>query len=202
MRISRWRDRESPDDVQLLRQMAETRDPEAFSQFYDRHARLVYSVAWRILRNDGDAEDVTQEVFMRVWEQAARYNPQQAPAGSWIVAIARNRAIDRIRSRGRREAKERPLSEDPQMMSVTPVAADPSPEEAVEAAESRQKIREALDSIPESQRQIIFLAYFEGLTHQEIASKLSEPLGTVKTRMRMGMLKLAELLKPYVGGRP
>lgn len=165
---------------------AQNRD--AFSQFYDRYSPIVYSLALRMLRVQSDAEDLLQEVFLQVWRQATAYNAERGSPEAWLINIARSRAIDKLRSIRRRE-RSFVLTDDP--------AAAESPDNVETSAgesETRLAMNSALASLPEAQRRVLELAYFDGLSQTEIAARLAEPLGTVKTRMRSGILRLRGML--------
>lgn len=163
------------------------RNEGAFRLLYDRYADLVYSVAMRVLADSAAAQDVVQDVFLRFWRFPQSFDPERGRFMSWLLSVARNRAVDEVRARGRRRLHELPPVEgadDP----VDEAAADPA-RLAVLSAE-RREIRTALHTLPDEQRQVIELAYFAGLTQQEIAAQLQTPLGTIKTRVRLGMRKL------------
>lgn len=164
-------------------------DQLAFGELYDRHARLVFSLALRILQDRSDAEDVVQEVFTQVWAQAARYDPGRGAVAAWMLMLARSRAIDRLRAR-----RARP--ESAAEASIAESVADSSATQDLELLSSEQvaRLRLALQELPEAQRKALELAYYEGLTHAEVATRLSEPLGTVKTRIRQAVIKLRESL--------
>ena len=171
----------------LIQQVAK-QDREAFSQLYDRCSSLVFSLAIRMLRELPDAEDLLQEVFLQVWRQASNYDAERGSPEAWIVNITRSRAIDKLRSIRRRE-KSFVLTDDP-------ARAESSDNVETSAAESETRLamNSALKNLPQAQRSVLELAYFDGLTQTEIAEKLSEPLGTVKTRMRAGIQRLRELV--------
>jgi RNA polymerase sigma-70 factor (ECF subfamily) len=165
---------------------AQNRD--AFSQFYDRYSPIVYSLALRMLRVQLDAEDLLQEVFLQVWRQATAYSAERGSPEAWLINIARSRAIDRLRAIRRRE-RSFVLTDDP--------AAAESPDNVeTSAGESETKLamNSALANLPETQRRVLELAYFDGLSQTEIAARLAEPLGTVKTRMRSGIQRLRGML--------
>jgi RNA polymerase sigma-70 factor (ECF subfamily) len=173
----------------LVRRMAEG-DRNAFARFYDRHARQVYPLILRITRDPADAADVLQEVFWEAWQGAASYDPGRGTPEAWIFMRARTRAIDKVRSvRRRSETFVAPADE-----RVTAAAADPGGD-AAERAEDRGLVLGALGQLPEAQREVIELAYYGGLTQTEIAERLKQPLGTVKTRIRLGLERLREVLK-------
>jgi RNA polymerase sigma-70 factor (ECF subfamily) len=160
-------------------------DQHALAELYDRHARLVFSLALRILQERADAEDVVQEVFAQVWTQAGRYDPGRGAVAAWMLMLARSRAIDRLRAR-----RARPGA------AVEAGAAETVPDSATTqdlqllSAEQVGRLQRALEDLPEAQRQALELAYYEGLTHAEIAARLAEPLGTIKTRIRQAVIKL------------
>jgi len=175
-----------------LIQRAATQDREAFSQLYDRFSTLVFSLAMRMLRAQSDAEDLLQEVFMQVWRQAGNYSQERGSPEAWIINIARSRAIDKLRSIRRRD-KSFVLTDDP--------AGAESPDNVEKAAgdtEARLAMTSALGHLPEAQRRVLELAYFGGLSQTEIADRLKEPLGTVKTRMRAGIQRLRSMLETQV----
>ena len=173
--------------LHLIQQVAK-QDRDAFSQLYDRFSTLVFSLAMRMLKARSDAEDLLQEVFVQVWRQAQNYSAERGSPEAWIINIARSRAIDKIRSI-RRMQKSFVLTDDP--------ARAESPENVESSAaesETRLTMNSALANLPDPQRKVLELAYFDGLTQNEIADRLAEPLGTVKTRMRSGIQKLREIL--------
>ena len=165
---------------------------------YDRYSTLVYSLALRILRNTGDAEDVTQEVFAQLWAHASRFDPSRGAVGAWLSVIARSRALDRLR----RQAGARSAT-GPDVLTAIP---DPAPSVEVVAASAEQvtAAREALASLPLEQRTALELAYYEGLTQAEIAAKTATPLGTVKTRIRAGLQRIRDAMtaRSATGGEP
>jgi RNA polymerase sigma-70 factor, ECF subfamily len=171
----------------LIRQAA-NQDREAFSQLYDRFSSLVYTLAMRMLRVPSDAEDLLQEVFVQVWHQANRYSEERGSPEAWIINIARSRAIDKLRARRRME-KSFVLTDDPARAESTD-----NVESSAAESEAKLTMNSALANLPEAQRRVLALAYFEGLSQSEIADRLKEPLGTVKTRMRSGIHRLRDLL--------
>ena len=175
--------------VALLARIAQG-DREAFSRFYDAFAGLALGLISRIVRDPAASEDVLQEVFWQIWQEAARYDPRRGSPEAWVVMRSKTRAIDRLRAiRRRGKTFVAPVDE-----SVTRSSEAPSENPGV-AAETRGLVRSALDGLPEAQRRVVELAFFEGLTQSEIASRLGEPLGTVKTRARMGLERLRSLMK-------
>ncbi len=161
-------------------------DRDAFSRFYDRTAPIAFGLIRRVLRDPEAAADVLQEVFWQIWQEAGRYDPSRGSPEAWVVMRAKARAIDRLRSirRGDRTFVA-PVDES---VAGGP-AASPAPNPAV-VAEDRGLVQSALAQLPEAQRRVIELAFFEGLTQSEIATRLGEPLGTVKTRTRLGLDRL------------
>lgn len=168
----------------LIRQMADG-DRQAFGLFYDRLAPLAFGLIRRIVGNEAEAEEVLQEVFWQVWQDAGSFDEGRGSPEAWVLNRARSRAIDRVRSiRRRGETFVGPLEG-----VAGEAAADPARNPAAAAAD-RLSVRSALALLPQAQRQVIELAYFGGFTQAEVARHLGEPLGTVKTRMRMGLDKL------------
>lgn len=165
-------------------------DADACGAFYDRYARLAYPLILRILRDRDDAADVLQEVFWEAWEAAATYDPARGSPEAWIVTRARARAIDRLRAvRRRGETFVAPLDEG---RAAAPVERGG---DISEQAADRTVVEGALDRLPEAQREVIELAYYGGYTQTEIADRLKQPLGTVKTRMRLGLERLRGIVK-------
>jgi RNA polymerase sigma-70 factor, ECF subfamily len=181
--------RDHADDAARLADVAGG-DAGALGVLYDRHIRAVYSIALRVLRDESEAEDVVQDVFAQVWRQSSRYDRTRGTVAAWLMTIARTRAIDRLRTR-----RARPDSSAAALdMSTEPVAPSIDPAVVIDAERDAQRVRLALDQLPLVQRLALELAYFEGLTQSEIAERLEEPLGTVKTRIRLGLLKLRDAL--------
>jgi RNA polymerase sigma-70 factor (ECF subfamily) len=164
-------------------------DRGAMAELYDRYVHLVFSLACRIVTLPADAEDVVQEVFTQAWKQAVRYDAARASAAGWLLNIARTRAIDRVRANRTRQRLSGP---DDQIESVR--TTEENQEQRAIEGERAERVRAALASLGQAQREAIDLAYFGGLSHGEIAARLDEPLGTVKTRIRSGLLKLREAL--------
>lgn len=174
-------------DVELLRRIARG-DREAFAEFYDRHAALMYSVATKILGNSNEAQDVLQEVCLQIWEKAGRFDPHLGRAASWAAILARNRAVDRMRALQRRSR----LAEQAGQEQTTTTGPLDSVNELQFGHERADLIQSAIQELPEEQRKAIELAYFSGLTQEEISKKLNTPLGTIKARIRRGLLKLRD----------
>lgn len=178
-------------DVVLMRLIAQ-QQTEALSALYDRYSRLVFSLAAQVVGDRETAEEITQDVFLRVWENAAVYRPETAKVTTWITSITRYRAIDILRQR-----RSRPQTDDFAWAetSVLPDLEIDGPEEATTHALVHQRLRSAVNALPPEQRTVLALAYFYGLSHSQIAARLDQPLGTVKTRIRMAMLRLRDLLQ-------
>lgn len=176
-------------DQEAVRRMA-GRDPDALAELYDRYARLIYSFALRIVGDQAEAEDVVQDVFSQAWAQAPRYQASRGAVAAWLLTISRSRAIDRLRARRARPDSE--PADDSQLRGLV----DPAePHDAgVFTREQIARLRGAMGSLPVLQRVAIEMAYFEGLTQSEIAARIDEPLGTVKTRVRLALLKLREAM--------
>jgi len=173
-------------DVKLLKAVARG-DEQALAQLYDSYRVILFGLLVRILNSREEAEDVLQEVFLQVWRRARDFDETRGKPFTWLVTLARSRAIDRLRSLGARDR-------------VAQASVREAAEEVSDAArdtfrsEQRALVTSALSQLPEEQKRPLVLAYFDGLTQSEIAAKLGAPLGTVKTRMRAGMIKLRELL--------
>jgi RNA polymerase sigma-70 factor (ECF subfamily) len=181
-----------PDDIRtdlaLLARIV-ARDQSALGELYDRHSRLLFGLILRIVRERGEAEEVLQEVFVQAWTRADSYNAGLGSPVGWLIGIARNRAVDRLRSNAVRARAEG------QAIPAPPVE---TPEAQTSINELRREVRGALASLPEDQRELIEQAYFEGLTQSELAARFRLPLGTVKTRVRSGLLGLRALLQRSV----
>jgi len=183
-------DRERSADIRCIKEMA-AGDASGLSAIYDRHSTAVYSLALRIVREESEAEDVVQEVFAQAWRQAGRYDARRGSVIAWLLIMTRTRAIDRLRMRQARP--DRQSTPDPAVLEQLP-AASADPASGMVAQEDAQRVRQALDALPLLQRMAIELAFFEGLTQSEIAERLEQPLGTVKTRIRLGLLKMRDAL--------
>ncbi|HEY0099046.1 MAG TPA: sigma-70 family RNA polymerase sigma factor [Pyrinomonadaceae bacterium] len=178
-------------DTELLHAVARG-DESALAALYDRYNSILLGLLLRILHSRVEAEDVLQEVFIQIWQRAANFDEARGRGFTWMVTLARSRAIDRLRSlQSRQRADDTALRDAPE-------AVGDASDDAYHA-EQREIVRGALAQIPEEQRRALLLAYFEGLTQSEIAARLGQPLGTVKTRMRSGMSKLRELLDERMG---
>ncbi len=181
--------RDEPGDEELIARIGLS-DSSAMRLLYARHGRTVFGVALRIIGEPSAAEEVAQDVFVRVWQKAGTYRAEKAKVATWLARIARNRAIDALRARRSREllpsraGKEQEASE-----SMT------DPLDAAWASMRDERVRDAVAALPPEQRRALSLAFFQGLTHREIAESLGEPLGTVKSRVREAMRKLRTILE-------
>lgn len=174
------------DDQTLIRLMSKG-DEGALSELYDRFGRLVYSIALNALGDTSLAEEITQDVFFRVWKNAATYRAEHGKVVTWMAGITRNRAIDEIRRLNvRPEAELSPWGDE----EVGLMDEKMNVEESIELTQRQNRVRKAISQLPHEQRQVLAYAYFQGYSHREIAEKLNEPLGTVKTRIRLAMKKL------------
>ena len=180
-------------DANLLNAIAR-QDEQALASLYDRYRRILFGLLMRILRSREEAEDVLQEVFLQVWRQAPDFDARRGRPFTWLVTLARSRAIDRLRQLGSRQRLA---------SSATEFAGEGISDAAENTfrSEQRELVAAAMTELSEDQRRTLTLAYFEGLTQAEIAERLRSPLGTVKTRMRSGMIKLRELLSQKMESR-
>jgi len=164
------------------------RDPQALAELYDRYGGMVYRLVLRIVRDTGIAEDLVQETFLRVWNRAGGFDAERGAAGPWLLAIARNRALDYLRAQSRRGPNTLELNETEHPAHFVDFSA-----EALNFDLARQ-VRRALEQLTREQREAIELAYFEGMSQSEIAERMGQPLGTVKTWMRRAMLRMRETM--------
>jgi RNA polymerase sigma-70 factor (ECF subfamily) len=177
-------------DEALLADLAETADQAALSELYDRYQAVMYGLAMRITKDSALAQDAVQEAFVGVWRNASRYTPGRASVRTWILSITHHRAIDLVRRR--RPTNTLPEGDEP-VTSAALVSPDVWPE--VERAVNATAVRAAIGELPELQREAIEMAYFQGLTQVEIASKTGAPLGTVKSRVRLGLQQMRRVLE-------
>jgi RNA polymerase sigma-70 factor, ECF subfamily len=188
-RETRGRDQ---DWAALIKRVADG-DQSALTELYDSTNRLVFGLVLRVVGDRATAEEVVLDVYTQVWRQAGNYDTQRGAPLAWIMTIARTRGIDRLRSGKHEFRNKEPLESIGEARS-----ASASPEENTVISERRVLVRSALDSLSAEQREVIELAYYSGLSHSEIALKLNQPLGTVKTRTRLGMMKLRDTLRPML----
>ena len=184
-------------DEQLLLAIA-SGDEACFEEIYDRYSPVLYAVCLRILRRPPDAQIVLSEVFWEVWHRANRFNPNRGKARTYLMTLVRSRAIDRLRSDAGRAARESEASRESQGTHQSVQERD-DPARIAIVEENRQLVLKALGDLSDSQRETLHLAYFEGLTHREIADKLDSPLGSVKTHIRQGLIKLRQALRRVEG---
>lgn len=177
---------ESAADVELLHAVARG-DEAALARLYDNYRVILFGLLVRILNSREEAEDILQDVFIQVWRRAKDFDEKRGRPFTWLVTLARSRAIDRLRQLGARQRLAEGASQE-QTEIVSDALSD-----TIQVAQ-RETVQQALAELPEEQRNALVLAYFEGLTQSEIATKLNAPLGTIKTRMRSGMIKLRGLL--------
>lgn len=184
-----------PDDIQLIKLIARSRQ-DAIDELYERYKRLVFTVAFAIVGDQSVAEEITLDVFVQVWQKADSYRPELAKVSTWMMAITRNHAIDILRrQRSRPEAKsvhweDRSAENGPLIHNL-----EEQLEEQIESTLKKEMVRNALAQLPEDQREALALAYFKGYTQSQISAALKQPLGTIKTRIRLGMQKLRKLLE-------
>lgn len=187
-------------DRQLLEGVARG-DQAAFAKFYDRLSGPLFSLCLRMTGEEQEAEDILQEAFLVMWRRAGSYDPTRASVFSWAVHLTRCKAIDHLRSRGRRLRFLAPVGADPRPDTgepvPSPVAADPgtTAAENLDRSEQAARVRRVLGALPVEQSQAIEMAFFGDLSHHEISAKLAQPLGTIKARIRRGLLKLRDDLK-------
>ena len=199
--VFRWRAGAPPAKAEAVQQEAQEdqeilggivrREHGALERAYDRYSRPLYSVAYRMLRNDRECEEVVQDVFVSLWKKASTVDLSRGKLFSWLAAVLRNRCIDRVRAHGRRipgppiQDESRPARE-----AVT----DETAADLVYSKERAARVRKAIESLPEKQREVIELAFIGGMSHTDVADKLGESLGTVKSRIRYGLGKLRSAL--------
>lgn len=188
------------DDLALMRGLVE-RQPDALRSFYDRYAGLVMAVCLRVVRDRSEAEQLTLDIFMELWEKPERFNPQRGAPRTYLMTVTHSRAIDRLRSRRGASASlaDGVGGESSQWLQQRPDPDAAAPDEAARLRERRDAIRVALDGLHEGEREAVELAFFDDLSHPQIAERLQLPLGTVKSRIRRGLLRLADLMRSTYG---
>jgi RNA polymerase sigma-70 factor (ECF subfamily) len=174
----------------LVEQMAQGRQ-DALARLYDETSSVLNGLLLRILERPEDAEEVLLDVYMKAWKYAARYSEKRGSVQAWLMIMARNAAIDRIRQK---RAQPKTLAFEPEA-TAEPESAEASPEEQTAERERRRKVQIVLRELPPEQREVVELAFFGGLTHAELAEHLREPLGTIKSRIRMGLIRLRGLIE-------
>jgi len=181
-------------EIALLKRTGEG-DRRSFEQLYERYSGVLFSTAFRILNDQTAAEDVLQDVFIQIWEKAPLYDASRGKPLTWAVTMTRNKAIDRLRSQQRRN---RLRDEMETQASIFEEFSDRSSLDEVQSAEKGELIRRAVQQLSKEQRQAIELAFFSGMSQNEIAEAIGEPLGTIKARIRRGMMKLKEIVTPLL----
>ena len=176
-------------DATLLSRLLQ-KDVSAFEQLYDRHSRLVYGLVLRILQQASTSEEVVQDVFLQLWRNADQYDSSRGPFVPWLCTMARNRALDQLRLKSERQRRR-----EDQPDELPSVVVAPDYEKALDEKRRAERVRALMASLTPQQKKAIELAYFEGLSHSEIAATLKEPLGTVKSWIRNGLLRLKEGLR-------
>ena len=176
-------------DTELLQRIAR-QDEHALERLYDRYSKLLFSVIFRVVRIREEAENILQEVFLQVWHRAETYNPRLGVPCIWLIQIARNKSIDYWRSKSTRMRNREMNIEDTQELNIMHTPADPH--EVTSLSQVSKLVQDALNRLPEHQRELIELAYYEGYNQTELAEKFAMPLGTVKSRMRAGLMALRE----------
>jgi len=176
-------------DATLVDQLLH-RDVSAFEELYDRHSRIVYALVVRILQQAPTAEEVVQDVFLQLWRNAAQYQSARGPFVPWLLTLARNRALDHLRLKSERQRRREDQSEE-----LPAISQAPEYEKALDEKRRAERIRSLIGTLSAPQKKAIEMAYFEGLSHSEIANALHEPLGTVKSWIRNGLLRLKEGLQ-------
>ena len=182
-------------DETLIRLIAQSQE-QALAQLYDRYHRLIFSLALAILKDQATAEEITLDVFMRVWQKAGTYRAEQAKVSTWLTAIARYHAIDVLR---RRAASVYYSAAHWEETISQGESSGPNPQESAELSLRRERIYAALAKLPPEQEQALILAYFGGYTQSQIAELLAQPLGTIKTRLRLALQKMREFLSQEPG---
>jgi RNA polymerase sigma-70 factor (ECF subfamily) len=187
----------SLDDFELMRSIA-AGQTSALRDLYDRYAPLVLALCLRVLQDRGEAEDVLQEVFVEIWQRAERYNPARGAPRNYLLLLARSRSLDRCRSRKSRTGQAEVTAAGP--IADVQLAVDSriaSPAASAAAGEARQVVAAALRQLDAPERRAVELAFYGGLSHSEIAAQLNTPLGTIKTRIRQGLVRLRDALRAY-----
>jgi len=185
----------SDDEIELMKRI-QARDEQALEKLYDLYNRLLFGMVISIVKKREEAEDVLQEIFVKIWNKAESFNPDRGNVYSWIVTVARNKAIDRIRSKGYKTQKKQSVSIHEPLFSLEGDKHDPM--ETTIFSDRAELVKKALGKIPEKQSEVIKIAYYRGMTQSEISDHLDIPLGTVKTRTRQGMIKLKRIIGDFI----
>jgi RNA polymerase sigma-70 factor (ECF subfamily) len=185
-------ERSNADDVALIKRMVDA-DETALGALYDQWSRSLYSLVLHLLKDADEAEDVVEETFWQAWRKASAYDPSRGAVSTWLLTIGRRKALDRLRARKRH--REDPIGRETTISDMFALDQDPSVD--AEVAEVREHVRAAVRELPAEQRQVLEMGYFSGLSQSEISRITGEPLGTIKTRMRLAMQKLREPLAVY-----
>jgi RNA polymerase sigma-70 factor (ECF subfamily) len=172
-------------------------DQQAIAALYDRYGGVLYAVAYRVARQRADAEDAVVEAFTQAWRDASRFEASRGSVAGWLTMIARSRALDIVRARTRRDRITASASSREAEGTLAMGSSPADPADSYDTTERKRQVQAALETLSPPQRQAIELAFFEGLSQSEIAQRLEEPLGTIKTRVRLGMQKLRESLRPF-----
>ena len=189
--VQTWREGSQPTDALLMERILQ-RDAQALETLYDRYARPVYSLVLRISQQPASAEEIVQDVFLQLWRNAKQYQATRGPLEPWLFTVARNRALDFLRLKREKQRRR----EDSTDFDLPPTSVvQPNPEAAMDQSRRAEKVRALMNSLPDAQRRAIELAFFEGMTHSEISAAIGEPLGTVKSWIRGGLLRLRESLE-------
>ncbi len=192
------RQKASQTDEMLFEKIARDRSQAAYSEFYDRYSPRIYALLLHMLRAEEDAQDLLQEIFVLVWQKAPQYLESRGNLASWVMSLARNRAVDELRSRRHRDKSQE--TEFPQVSEDRPeidhmMIESKTPDMGLHAADAQREVHKALKELSHEQRSIVDMAYFGGLTHVEIADRLEMPVGTVKTKMRQAIMKMGRGLR-------
>lgn len=187
--------RNSDDEIELMKRI-KARDADALEELYDLYKRLLFGMVISIVKKREEAEDVLQEIFVTIWNKADSFNEDKGNVYSWIVTLARNKAIDRVRSKGYKTQQKQSVSIYEPFFSLEGDKYDPM--ETTIFSDRAELVKKALTEIPDSQSEVIKIAYYRGMTQSEIADYLDIPLGTVKTRTRQGLIKLKHILEDYI----
>jgi RNA polymerase sigma-70 factor (ECF subfamily) len=189
--VQPWPEGKQPTDAVLMERILQ-RDSSALETLYDRYGRVVYSLVLRISQQPGSAEEIVQDVFLQLWRSADRFQSSRGPLEPWLFTMARNRALDFLRlKREKQRRREDSTDSDLPFSAIT----RPDPEGAIDQSRRAEKVRAMMSSLPDGQRRAIELAYFEGMSHSEISATMGEALGTVKSWIRSGLLRLRESLE-------